>query len=166
MQLRQARILISHVFFLMGIPKAPLSSALCFLCPVSAVYPALQRSHRETKKIHPFHLWIEGNDQEFLRKQLSAPSIGEREVVVYLIWICKTLGLLFLFICSPILEWQYAWTTCLFLTYSSPEPAPGGMRVVSKSTFKQCIEPFKRGQGGKDSNVKLVRWLWQVLSHQ
>lgn len=57
---------------------------------------------------------------------------------------------------------QPAW----FLTYSSLESVLGGLCLVSKGTFKKCSEPFKRGQADKDSNVKMLPWPWQVLSHQ
>jgi len=50
-----------------------------------------------------------------------------------------------------------------FLTSSSLESVLGGLCLVSKGTFKKCSEPSKRGQAGKDSNVKMVPW--QVLSH-
>lgn len=160
MQLRQARILIS-LFFLMGIPRVP-AGALLFAFFALFHHPiSLQHSHRR----NPPYLWIERNYQYFFWKKLSAPSIGEGEVLFFKIWICKTLTF-FVWISIYTLKWKYAWTTCLFLMYSSLETVLGGMWLVFKSTFKKCIEPFKRGQADKDSNVKMVPWPWQVLSHQ
>lgn len=54
----------------------------------------------------------------------------------------------------------------VYLTYSSLESVLGGLCLASKGALKKSSEPFKRGQADKDSNVKMVPWPWQVLSHQ
>lgn len=89
---------------------------------------------------------------EYLREKLLAPSIGEIGILVSSqVWICN--------------ENVPRQPACL-LTYSSLESVLGRLCLVSKCTLKKCSEPFKRGQADKDSNVKMVPWLWQVLSHQ
>lgn len=54
---------------------------------------------------------------EYLRKKLSAPSIGEREVLASsLIWICEILCFLLAFLISNYSwKWKCAQTTCLFI---------------------------------------------------